>query len=128
MGGYPSDVTDEQCARIAAFFPARTGLGHRRTVDLRRVVDALLYRLRLGCPWRWLPRDLPDWRSVYYYCGKWTRDGTLEHSHDWLQAEDRAREGREGRERGRRAIRGAIVAGEAAKGEGRGCCSTMSTW
>ncbi len=60
--GYPSDLTDEQWGRIAAFFPAQTGPGRRRTVDLRRVVDALLYRLRTGCPWRWLPGDLPDWR------------------------------------------------------------------
>jgi len=36
MSGYPSDVSDEQWVRIAAFFPAQTGPGRRRTVDLRR--------------------------------------------------------------------------------------------
>jgi len=95
MSGYPSDLNDAQWARIAAFFPAQTGPGRRRTVDLRRVVDALLYRLRTGCQWRWLPRDLPAWRSVYYYFGKWTRAGTLERIHDRLRAEDRARAGRD---------------------------------
>ncbi len=95
MGGYPSDLTDEQWGRIAAFFPAQTGPGRRRTVDLRRVVDALVYRLRTGCQWRMLPRDLPDWRSVYYYFCKWTRDGTIERLHDRLRDEDRARAGRD---------------------------------
>ncbi len=94
MSGYPSDLTEEQWARLAAFFPAQTGPGRRRTVDLRRVVDALLYRLRTGCQWRWLPRDFPEYHAVYYYFATWTRDGTRERIHDRLRADDRAREDR----------------------------------
>ncbi len=95
MSGYPSDLTDQQWGRIAAFFPIQTGPGRRRTVDLRRVVNALLYRLRTGCQWRLLPRDFPEYHAVYYYFAKWTRDGTLERIHDRLRADDRAREGRD---------------------------------
>jgi len=38
-----------------------------RAVDLREVVNAILYVLRSGCSWRMLPHDLPPWQIVYGY-------------------------------------------------------------
>ena len=39
--------------------------GRPRKTDLREVVNALVYTLRSGCPWRMLPHDLPPWQTVY---------------------------------------------------------------
>jgi transposase len=53
--GYATDLTDAQWAIPEPLLPARTGPGRPRTVDLRRVVDALLYLNRTGCRGRLLP-------------------------------------------------------------------------
>jgi len=57
--GYLTDVTDAQWAWIEPMLPPQEGRGRRRTVSLRRVIDALMYHDRTGCQWRYLapPRD-----------------------------------------------------------------------
>jgi transposase len=86
---YPTDQTDAQWEIIQAFIPAKKGQGRNREVDLRRVVDAIFYRLRSGCQHRMLPHDFPPWQTVDYYFYKWERDGTLERIHDSLRQEVR---------------------------------------
>ena len=34
---------------------------------MRQVINAILYVLATGCPWRQLPREFPAWSAVYYY-------------------------------------------------------------
>ena len=46
---------------------------------MRRVLDAVFYVLRSGCPWRLLPCEFPPWRTVYYWFRKWRIEGTFEH-------------------------------------------------
>ncbi len=65
--------------------PPREHFGRKRTVDLREVFNALLYILRTGCAWRYLPHEFPKWQTVYYYFQKWR-------SSDWfLSVNDRLR-------------------------------------
>ena len=54
------------------------GPGRPPRVDLREVVNALLYLKQTGCAWRYLPHDLPPRSTVHYYFAQWTADGTLE--------------------------------------------------
>ena len=55
--GYPSDLRDAEWARLEPIIPpARTG-GRPRKTDMRAAMNAILYLLRTGCPWRYLPRD-----------------------------------------------------------------------
>jgi putative transposase len=67
---YPSDLTDAQWARLERWLPPpKSGTpkgGRPRTVDLREVVNGILYLLRTGCAWRMLPHDLPPWGTVHY--------------------------------------------------------------
>ena len=56
---YPSDLTDEQWKMLAPLLPAAKTGGRPRTVDLREVVNGILYVLRNGCTWRAMPHDLP---------------------------------------------------------------------
>lgn len=86
---YPTDTTDAQWAIIQELIPVQEGRGRPRTVDLRRVVDAIFYISRSGCQWRMLPHDFPRWGKVYYYFNKWKEDGTLESIHEALNAKVR---------------------------------------
>jgi putative transposase len=81
---YPSDVTDEQWAMIGPHLPVYPG-GRPRTTDLRDVVDAVLYVLRTGCQWRYLPKDFPPKSTVWRYFDEWRHNGTLDLIHDRLR-------------------------------------------
>ena len=49
---FESDLTDAEWDRLAPLLPAPSQLGRPRQVDLREVVNALLYQLMTGCQWR----------------------------------------------------------------------------
>ena len=55
--GYPSDLTDAEWDRLAPLIPAASPGGRPRTTDMRSAMNAILYLLRTGCPWR-LVRNL----------------------------------------------------------------------
>src|SRR3954462_13888546 len=56
---YPSDMTDWEWAIIAPLLPPARSGGRPRTVDLRAVIDAILFIASSGCQWRMLPKDCP---------------------------------------------------------------------
>jgi putative transposase len=58
-------------------------------------MNAILYFLRTGCQWDYLPRDLPPRDTVYYYFAKWSKDGTLNNMLASLHQKVRIMEGRE---------------------------------
>src|SRR3954469_21524122 len=89
---YPSDLTDEQWALIEPHIPAAPTGGRPRKTDLRDVLDAILYILRTGCQWRYLPGDLPPKSTVWRSFDRWRRDGTLDTIHDRLRRKVRAAE------------------------------------
>ncbi len=92
MHHYPSDVTDEQWALIEPHIPADPGGGRPRKTDVRDVFDAILYILRTGCQWRYLPIDFPPKSTVWRYFDQWRRDGTLDRIHDLLRRKVRTME------------------------------------
>jgi transposase len=89
---YPSDLTDAQWALIEPQIPAARCGGRPRKTDMRDVVDAILYILRTGCQWRYLPGDLPPKSTVWWYFDGWRRDGTLDAIHDRLRRQVRTAE------------------------------------
>jgi len=56
--GYPSDLTHAQWEQIAPLFAAKE-TGRPPSTDRREIVNAILYMLRTGCQWRYLPGRLP---------------------------------------------------------------------
>lgn len=92
---YPSDVTDEEWSVIAPMIPPARRGGRRRTVDVREVVNGILYVLSTGCQWRAIPKDLPPRSTVFDYLGLWRWDGTLDRIHHELYVRCRERAGRE---------------------------------
>ena len=91
---YPTDLTDRQWEYISPLVPAAKPGGRPRTLDMRDVINAILYIVVTGCQWRLLPRDYPKWQSVYAYYAQWRDDGTWQRIHDTLRAEVRRRAGR----------------------------------
>jgi transposase len=91
---YPSDLTDEQGALIEPLIPANV-VGRPRTVEMRDVLDAILYLNRSGCQWDMLPHDLPAKSTVYDHFARWRDDGTWQRIMDALRREVRTADGRE---------------------------------
>src|SRR3984957_3277524 len=89
---YPSDITDTQWALIEPHIPPEPGSGRPRKTDVRDVLDAVLYILRTGCQWRYLPIDLPPKSTVWRYFDQWRRDGTLDRIHALLRRKCRMME------------------------------------
>ena len=63
---YLSDLTDEEWALVEPEIPPAKRGGNRRTVDVRAVIDGLMYVLGTGCQWRAIPRDLPPRSTIRY--------------------------------------------------------------
>lgn len=45
--------------------------------DLRLMVEAMLYRMRVGCPWRDLPTEFGSWNSIYQKFNRWSSQNKL---------------------------------------------------
>lgn len=92
---YPSDLLDDEWKLIEPFLrtPQRNG-GRPRKVPLREVVNAILYILRTGCQWRYLPHDFPDWNLVAKTYYRWIERGTWEKINDALREKVRVASGR----------------------------------
>src|SRR6478736_3043082 len=70
---YDSDVSDREWTIIRQFLPQRGRLGRPLRYERREVFNAIIYVTKTGCPWRYLPHDVPGWRLVYYYFASWQR-------------------------------------------------------
>jgi putative transposase len=82
---YRSDLTDAQWALIGDLLPAAKAGGRPREVDLREVVNTLLYQARTGCQWDYLPHDLLAKSTVWDYFAAWQQDGTWQNVVDALR-------------------------------------------
>jgi transposase len=78
-------LTDSQWENIKEYLPTQ----RKRKYDLRQVIDAIFWLLRIGSQWRNLPDCFPPWRSVYYYFRKWKADGTLQNLNEGLNRKAR---------------------------------------
>ena len=95
---YPSDLTDEQWAIVSPMIPPaqqnRRG-GRPRKVEMREVLNTLLYLNRRGCQWDMLPHDLLPKSTVYDYFAQWREDGTWARLVKALRERNRVEAGRE---------------------------------
>jgi transposase len=86
MSQWRSGLRDEQWERIEPLLPGRKGSSGRPARNNRLFVDAVLYRLRVGCPGRDLPAHFGDFRVVHTRWMRWARRGIwrtlLEHVAD----------------------------------------------
>jgi putative transposase len=93
-GAYPTDLTDAQWAILEPLVPPSKRGGRPRTVNIREVINTILYLNRSGCQWDMLPHDLLPKSTVYEYFAQWRDDGTWAKLVDALRAQVRTQGGR----------------------------------
>ena len=101
---YPSDLTDDEWAHVELLIPPAKRGGGKRTVNMREVVNGVMYVLSSGCQWRYIPKDLPPRSTVNGYFCLWGWDGTLQKIHHKLYVRCREQAEREQGDRDRRPI------------------------
>jgi transposase len=92
---YPSDLTDAQWEIVEPMLPLPKWLGRPFKHDRRDILDAILYVVRTGCAWRYLPVDFPPWQTVYGHFKQFNERGTTERILDELREQVRVAHGRD---------------------------------
>ena len=67
----------------------------KRCLNLKDIMDAILWITRTGAQWRNLDSQFPKWRAVYYYFDKWGKNGALEKMNIALNSIERLQLNRE---------------------------------
>jgi transposase len=92
---YSSDLTDREWALIAPLLPGPRPVGRPRTINLREVVNAILYMASAGCTCALLPKEFPHRSTVQRYFYDWRDSGLMRRINHHLVAAARDLEGRE---------------------------------
>lgn len=93
---YPSDLKDAEWEKLKPLLPEeRNRIGSPREVELRSVVNALMYVADNGIKWRAMPHDFPRWQTVYGYFQRWSQSGVWEQVNQALRTQVRMAMGRE---------------------------------
>ena len=80
------DLGDREWRVLERLLPRGKKPGRPRRWSLRRLIDGIRWRLRVGAPWRDVPPDYGPWQSVYGLFRRWQRDGTWKRLLSALQA------------------------------------------
>jgi putative transposase len=88
---YPSNLTDTQWAAVEGFFKD----GNKSLWPKRELVNAVIYRLKTGCQWRFLPKDFPPYATVHSFYRRAQLDGTWARMQQALVKKTRVAAGRE---------------------------------
>jgi putative transposase len=80
---------------VEPLLPPAQHMGRPRTVDLRLVLNTILYLNKTGCQWAFLPRDLAARSTVHDYFMAWQADGTWQAILDTLRRQVRVAAGHE---------------------------------
>jgi len=108
-----TNLTDAQWAYLKPLLPKPAKRG-RLSVDRRRIIDAILYLVKCGCPWRYLPVDFPHWKTVYHVFRQWCRNNQRAVLNDTLRIFVRKTNGKRSRPTA------AILDSQSVKFDGRG--------
>jgi transposase len=71
-------LTDSQWERIAPLLPGKPGDPGRSGEDNRLFIEAVLWLVRAGAPWRDLPPRFGKWGSVWKRFRRWAKGGVFE--------------------------------------------------
>src|SRR3989449_1582442 len=78
---YPSDLTDDEWAHVEPLIPPARRGGNKRHVDVREVMNGIMYVLSTGCQWRAIPKEPPPRSTGHDYLDLWGHDRTLDLIH-----------------------------------------------
>lgn len=92
---YPSDLKDKEWEVLKSYIPEPLGGGRPSEHSRREIVNGILYVLRTGCGWEYLPHDLPPWKTVYDYFRQWQQAGVWEKANAALTSRSRVAQKRD---------------------------------
>ena len=58
-------ISDELWAQIEPLLPGKAGDPGRSGRNNRLFMEAVLWRARIGCPWRDVPKDFGNWNTIF---------------------------------------------------------------
>lgn len=64
-------LTDAQWAKIEPLCQGKVGDAGRTAVDNRLFIEAILWIIRTGSPWRDLPEEFGNWKSIHKRYRRW---------------------------------------------------------
>ena len=82
------ELTDEQWQRVDGLLPGQPGSPGRSAENNRLFLDAVLWVVRTGAPWRDLPERFGEWNSVFQRFNRWSKKGVWQRVFDALQVPD----------------------------------------
>ena len=71
-------LNDAQYKKMALLLPGKSGDSGRTAADNRLFVEAVLWIVRTGAPWRDLPVCFGRWNSAFRRFRRWSRKGVFE--------------------------------------------------
>ena len=80
-------VSDAVWAKIASLLPGKATDPGATGKDNRLFLEAVLWRVRTGSPWRDLPSGFGHWNSVFQRFRRWVRAGVFERLFEWVPDE-----------------------------------------
>jgi transposase len=92
---HASNLSEAEWAIVAPFLPPPCSVGRPREVDLREIVNAILFIAATGCQWRQLPREFSPYSTVQGYFYAWRDKGLWASINHALVMEGREQDGRE---------------------------------
>ena len=72
-------LKDEQWERVAPLLPGKAGDPGRPGSDNRPFLEAVLWMVRTGAPWRDLPEAFGSWNTVFRRFRRWAQISVFEH-------------------------------------------------
>lgn len=78
------ELTQEEWERVGPLLPDRTGLQGRPGKDPRQMINAMLWIVATGAPWRDLPESYGPWKTVYNTFQRWTKSGLWQEIYEML--------------------------------------------
>lgn len=84
------ELSDEEWARLAPLLPPEKPRTGRVNKAHRQIVNAVLWRLGTGAPWRDLPERYGPWQSAYTRFRRWRLAGVWDRAFAALQREEDA--------------------------------------
>lgn len=71
-------LSDAAWAKVAPVLPGKTSDPGATGKDNRLFLEAVLWRVRTGVPWRDLPVDFGKWNSIFVRFKRWAKSGVFE--------------------------------------------------
>src|SRR3954452_13884718 len=81
---YPSDLTDDEWVLIGPLIPPAKKGGNKLSVEVRAMVNGVMYILSTGCQWAARQKALPPRSSSNDYFRRWIDYRTLDRIHHTL--------------------------------------------